>query len=214
MADRMNDIEKADAELDALDRAKNAEQGGKRQVWERQAGESAKAYAAFAKYRDMSAARTMAKVAEMSQCSAQNIHRWARRWFWTQRCYEFDLVEEEKFREQTARDRMAHRRQQIQLGTVLTNIAAHSLREFQQRIEQQLPLNFDPAQVAALLKLGDEMKSRGLGEDKGGGKYTRINVVLGTAPDIDDIDDAPAESRPALFDDTTGEGFEPKPKPN
>jgi hypothetical protein len=213
MADRMTDIDKAEAELEALDRAETAEQSGKRQVWEQQVGESPKAFHAFRIYRDLMEKRTLAKVAETLGCSSTNVERWARRWAWTQRCYEFDLVEEEKFREQTARDRMAHRRQQIQLGTVLTNIAAHSLREFQQRIEQHLPLNFDPAQVAALLKLGDEMKSRGLGEDKGAGNYTRINVILGDAPDMPDID-APAKARAALSDDTRGEDFELEPKPN
>jgi hypothetical protein len=211
MDDYITDRAKMDAELDALDRAKNAEQHGKLQAWQRQPGESAKAYSAFAKYRDLVEKRTMAKVGEMSGCSSQNIERWARRWFWTQRCYEFDLVEEEKFREQTARDRMAHRRQQIQLGSVLTNIAAHSLREMQERIEMKLPLNFDPVQVSALLKLGNELKSKGLGEDRAGGRYTRINVILGTSPDIDE---APAKARPALSDDTTGEGFELEPKPN
>jgi len=215
MSDYISDRAKADAELDAIERAEAAEQRGTRQIWERMPGESAKAYAAFVRYRDMAEKRTMAKVAEMSGCSTQNIERWGRRWSWVTRCYEFDVTAEEELNKQTARDRLAHRRQQIQLGSVLTNIAAHSLREMQQRIEMKLPLGFDPAQTAALLKLGDEMKSRGLGEDKaGGGRFTRINVILGTAPDIDDIDDAPVKARPALSDDTTGDGFELEPKPN
>jgi len=211
MDDYISDRAKADAEMDALERAETAEQRGTRQVWDRMPGESAKAFAAFVRYRDLAEKRTMAKVGQMSGCSTQNIERWGRRWNWVSRCYEYDLVQEEEFRKQTARDRMAHRRQQLQLGTVLTNIAAHSLREMQVKIEQQLPLGFDPAQVAALLKLGDDLKSKGLGEDRAGGKYTRINVILGTAPDIDD---APtAESRPSLSDDTR-EGFELEPKPN
>jgi hypothetical protein len=210
MDDYISDRAKADAEMDAIERAEAAERRGTRQVWDRMPGESAKAFAAFVRYRDLAEKRTMAKVGQMSGCSTQNIERWGRRWNWVSRCYEYDLVQEEEFRKQTARDRMAHRRQQLQLGTVLTNIAAHSLREMQVKIEQQLPLGFDPAQVAALLKLGDDLKSKGLGTDRAGGKYTRINVILGTAPDIDD---APAESRPSLSDDT-GEGFELEPKPN
>ena len=206
MDDYISDKAKADAEMDAIERAEAAELRGSRQVWEQLPGESPKAFHAFRLYRDLMEKRTLAKVAETLGCSSTNVERWARRWAWTQRCYEFDLVQEEEFRKQTARDRMAHRRQQIQFGTVLQNIAAHALREMQQKIEQQLPLGFDPAQVAALLKLGDEMKSRGLGEDKAGaGRYTRINVIIGTqeAPP-----DAPTTSGwKALSDDTTGEAF-------
>jgi hypothetical protein len=211
----MNDIDMAENELDALDRAETTEQGGNRQVWERQAGESAKAYAAFAKYRDLSSARTMAKVAEMSECSAQNIHRWARRWFWTQRCYEYDLIEEQRFREQASRDRLNHHRRQVRVGQALQSIAIAGIRELQARLEQKLPLGLDPVQIAALLKLGDQMESAGLGEDReGASNYTRIVVNLGTAEQTPDepAPDLPRQSIPALCDDATGEGtFDKEP---
>jgi hypothetical protein len=211
MDDYISDKAKADAEMDAIERAEAAELRGSRQVWEQLPGESPKAFHAFRLYRDLMEKRTLAKVAETLGCSSTNVERWARRWAWTQRTYEFDLIEEEKLNQQMSRERMAHRRQQVQLGTVLTNIGAHSLRELQIKIEQQLPLNLAPSELAALLKLGDDLKVRGLGTDRAGGKYTRINVIIGTAPDIDD---ASAESRPALSDDTTGDGFELEPKPN
>jgi hypothetical protein len=203
---------RADAEMDALDRAERADQCGSPQAWERQPQESPKAFEAFRKYRDLASKRTLREVAQMSGCSAQNIERWSRKWNWVGRCYQFDLVEEERFREQTARDRMAHRRRQIQLGAALQSVAAHAVVEMQRRIEMQLPLGMSPIEVAAWLKLGDELTEKGLGIDKdGASRFTRINVVLGTAPDIEDV---PAESRSALSDDTTGEGFELEPKPN
>jgi len=212
MDDYPSDKAKSDAELQALDRADAAEQSGKRQIWERLPSETAKAYEAFRKYRDLASKRTLREVAQMSGCSAQNIERWSRRWNWVHRSREFDLFEEEKFREQTARDRMAHRRQQVQLGTVLTNIAAHSLREMQRKIEMKLPLGFDPAQVAALLKLGDELKGRGLGEDReGASRFTRIVVSLG---DAEPIDEPATITRPVLCDDTRGEVEGDKRKPN
>jgi len=213
MGDLMNDIEKAEAEIEALERAENAEHSGRRQVWQRWPQESAKAYAAFAKYRDLAERRTMAKVAEMSGCSSQNIERWARRWAWTNRVYAFDLVEEEKLREQMSRDRVAHHRRQIQIGQALQSVAAHGLRELQGKIEQKLPLNLAPEQLAVLLKLGDELERRGLGEDReGASHFTRINVVLG---DAEPIPDAPLESSSAaLCDGTTGEGFEVGKKAN
>lgn len=208
----MSDIHKAKLELEALERAENAEHTGRRQVWERMVGESARAYAAFSKYRDMASARTMAKVATMSQCSPQNIHRWARRWNWTSRVYAFDVVEEEKFREQTARDRVAHRRRQIQIGQIAQSVAVAGLRELQARLEQKLLLNLAPSEVAILLKLGDELESRGLGEDGTATKYTRIQVILG---DAEPIPDEPAESKSAILcGDATGEVVEGRKKLN
>jgi hypothetical protein len=181
MDDYICDKAKADAELDAIERAEAAAQSGSRQVWERMPRESAKAFAAFAKYRDLSTARTMKKVAEMSQCSAQNIHRWARRWVWTHRAAQFDIVEEEKFREQAARDRLDHRRRQVRIGQAMQSVAVAGLRELQAKLEQKLPLNLAPSEVALLQKLGDDLESRGLGEDnRGAGRYTRINVIIGT----------------------------------
>ena len=208
----MSDIHKAKLELDALERAENAEQSGRRQVWERWSNESPKAYHAFQIYLGLAEKRTLAKVAEMLGCSSTNVERWARRWSWTQRVYEYDLVQEEKFRQQTSRDRLAHHRRQMQIGQALQSVAVAGLRELQARVEQKLPLNLDPAQVALLLKLGDELESRGLGEDSRATKYTRIQVILG---DAEPIPDEPTGSRsPILCGDTTEEGSEGRKKLN
>ena len=50
-------------DLQTIEAAENAERDGRRQLWERQLGESTKAYSAFSKYRDLSKKRTLAKVA-------------------------------------------------------------------------------------------------------------------------------------------------------
>src|ERR1035437_7766264 len=101
----MSSTDKARLELEALERAENAEQTGKRQLWQRQVGETTKSYAAFCKYRDLAERRTMAKVAEMSGCSTQNIERWARRWAWTHRVAEYDLVQEEEWQGQAGAEK-------------------------------------------------------------------------------------------------------------
>src|ERR1035438_4853234 len=133
-------------EFEVLESAETAERTGRRQLWQRQVGESAKAFSAFEKYRDLAERRTMAKVAEMSGCSAQNIERWARRWFWTNRVYAFDLLEEEKWREQASRDRIQMRRRQIALGQQLQAVAAHGLREWHVKIAAGTPLNLTPTE--------------------------------------------------------------------
>jgi hypothetical protein len=202
----MNDAQKADAEFQALDRAEKAEQRGDGQAWDRMPGESSKAYSAFCKYRDLAEARTMAKVATMSECSAQNIHRWARRWIWTSRVYAFDLVQQERFREQTAKDRLAHHRRQIQIGQALQSVAVSGLREWQSKIEQQLPLNLAPEQLAALFKLGDELECKGLGEEREGGQYTRIIVNIGCRTAEEEYEGRQGEGM--IEDATTFETFE------
>lgn len=118
-------------ELQTIEAAENAEQTGSRQLWERQPGETAKSFAAFQKYLNLSERRTLAKVAKMSGCSSQNIERWSRRWFWVARVQAYDVVEEERFREQMARERLSMRRRQIQLGVACQSIAAHGVRELQ-----------------------------------------------------------------------------------
>jgi hypothetical protein len=207
-----NDTDKAALELEALDRAETADRSGKRQVWERMVGESAKAYMAFAAFRDLAEKRSFVRVAEMLGCSPQNVERWARRWNWLDRVYEHDLVEEEKINRQMSRDRMAHRRRQITIGQHFQSVAIAGLRELQAKIEQKLPLGLDPVQIAALQKIGDQLESAGLGQDREAAKYTRIVVSLG-----DQLDDPePAAIRPALCDDATGDARDDDehPKPN
>jgi hypothetical protein len=185
----MSSIDKSRLELEALERAESAEQAGRPQLWQRQPGESAKAYSAFSKYRDLAERRTMAKVAEMSGCSSQNIERWARRWAWTHRVAEYDLVQEEEWQRQASRDRVAMRRRQIAIGQTLQSVAVYAVREWQQKIEQKLPLNLDPIEVVGIMKLGNELEAKGHGEEKDGGRFTKIVVTIGELSD-EAFDDA------------------------
>jgi hypothetical protein len=165
-------------ELKVIEAAENADQTGRRQLWERQVGESPKAYNAFVKYRDLAERRTMAKVAQELGCSSTNVERWARRWCWTQRTYAYDLVEEEKWREQASRDRVQMRRRQIALGQSLQAIGAHAVRELQSKIAAGTPLNIGPDEITNLLKTGADIEGRGMGGENAS-KFTRIVVNMG-----------------------------------
>ena len=192
--------------FEALEAAEKAGQSGKAQPWERQLGETSKSFAAFQKYLNLSSRRTLGRVAEMSGCSAQNIERWSRKWSWVARVQAYDVIEEQKFREQTCRDRLAHSRRQIAIGQSLQSVAVAGVRELQDRLTQKLPLNLTPIELAALLKLGDELESRGLGTSREG-RFTRINVILKRQADYPEpmVDD---KSTPLI------EGEVPKFKPN
>src|SRR5438477_3605712 len=53
-----------------------------RYPWDRQPGESAKAFDAFVRFRDMGYKRMLRDVALGLHCSGANVRRWAARWFW------------------------------------------------------------------------------------------------------------------------------------
>ena len=162
-------------DLQTIEAAENAERDGRRQLWERQVGESTKAYSAFQKYLNLSSRRTLREVAELSHCSGQNIARWSRRWFWVARVQAYDVIEEEKFREQMSRDRLSMRRRQIALGIACQNIAAHGVREFQAKVASGQALNLGAQEIKDLLAIGSQLEGKGMGEQKDS-RYTKIVV--------------------------------------
>jgi len=165
-------------ELKVIEAAENAEQTGHRQLWERQPGESAKAYSAFQKYLGLSSRRTLREVAQLSSCSTQNIQRWSRRWFWVLRTQAYDVIEEERFREQCSRDRLAMRRRQVSLGVACQSVGAHAIRELQSRIASGQPLGLSPSEIKDLLAIGAQLEAKGAGTE-GSQRYTRIIVNFG-----------------------------------
>lgn len=130
------------------------------------------------------------------------------RYNWQQRAGEFDVYMDELHLAEMARGRLAHRRRQIQLGSVLQAVAAHGLRELQAKIEQQLPLNLAPTELAALLKLGDEMETRGLGLERES-RYTKIVVNVSGYENEEQYESALKENGGLLLD-----GGTLKKKPN
>lgn len=58
--------------------------------WERQKGESGKAYEAFTIYRDMGTKRSVSAVSEQLSKSRQLISRWKSTWNWDERCRDWD----------------------------------------------------------------------------------------------------------------------------
>ncbi len=59
-------------------------------LWEQQPGESAKAFEAFAAYRDMGTSRSTAKVAQKLSKSKTLIDRWSGTWNWVERVRAYD----------------------------------------------------------------------------------------------------------------------------
>jgi hypothetical protein len=75
------------------------------EAWERQKGESRKAYEAFRVYRDMGAARSLAKVAEKLGKSTTLLSRWSAKHDWVERCRKYDEYMEREYLLQQAEER-------------------------------------------------------------------------------------------------------------
>lgn len=83
--------------------------GGDREPWEKQKGESIKAFEAFALYRDLSYGRTLPKVALTLKKSEGLLGTWSRKNQWVLRCEAYDMMVDSRRLEQTlsARDAVA-----------------------------------------------------------------------------------------------------------
>ena len=73
--------------------------------WERQKGESEKAFEAFSIYRDMGEKRTLTAVAEQLRKSDSLIWRWKDRWDWFERVRAYDNDLEKEARAKPIKDR-------------------------------------------------------------------------------------------------------------
>lgn len=62
------------------------------QPWDRQPGESSKAYEAFCVYRDLGANRSLQRVASELSKSAALMKRWASQWGWVSRAEDWDSI--------------------------------------------------------------------------------------------------------------------------
>lgn len=95
--------------------------------WERQKGESEKAYEAFAAYRDMGSERTVVAVVERLKKSRSLIDRWKDRWEWKERVRAYDNELEKEARAKAVKDRKAMTERHIGIAMQLQKKALEAL---------------------------------------------------------------------------------------
>lgn len=96
--------------------------------WERQKGESEKAYEAFVTYRDMGKERTISAVVKRLEKSRSLIDRWKERWNWQERVRAYDNELEKEARAKAVKDRKAMTERHIGIAMQLQKKALEALK--------------------------------------------------------------------------------------
>jgi len=84
-----------------------------RAIWERNKGESRKAYKAFSTYLDLGDTRSYVKVARELGKSKTQISKWGKRWGWVERAAEYDDYIEKEARREVNKEKIANRKARI-----------------------------------------------------------------------------------------------------
>lgn len=95
--------------------------------WERQKGESAQAYEAFATYRDMGAERSLTKVAQALNKTRALIGRWSSAWNWQERVRAYDNELEKEARAKAIRGRKDMTERHIKIAMQVQKKALEAL---------------------------------------------------------------------------------------
>ena len=96
--------------------------------WERQPGETEKAYEAFLIYKNLGPGRTVTEVAKELTKSRQLLARWSSQYRWKDRASEYDRENERKEQIATQKARKEMIKRHIQIGTTLQGKAIQALK--------------------------------------------------------------------------------------
>ena len=97
------------------------------QPWERQDGETAKAYEAFSEYRDMKADRSLAKVGQKLGKSKAQMEKWSKKYSWVARAEAWDLEEDRLVRAALTKEIGAMRKRHADTAKAMLIKAAQAL---------------------------------------------------------------------------------------
>ena len=168
------------------------------ELWERQEGESAPAFQAFAAYRDMGAERSLAKVAQKLGKSKALMERWSSRWQWGIRA---DAWDDEM-------DRCACRELQKGIAEMRKNhvgIAKAMLVKALQALQKIPTDEISPRDVSNMVDVAAKLEriSRGEVTERTEGKQTITGEVSFGAFDLSQVSDEELK----ILDAITGKIF-------
>jgi hypothetical protein len=157
-------------------------------AWDRQPQESHRAFAAFTIYRDLAGDRTYQEVAQKLHCSGANVRRWAAKWNWYSRAYEWDKYQDQKAQEAQIRERMRMAERQAQTGMTMQSIAAAEMERLRSSLETTEPgkrRRLSASEIAKFMEIGSRIE-RGARGEPGADSVAKIEVIFGNSEDDDE----------------------------
>jgi hypothetical protein len=145
-----------------------------RHPWDRQVGESSKAYSHFCIYRDMGSARSLRKVTADINCTSkrQQLLRWSGKWKWVERCQLYDDHVESQFRAEQEKDRREMHKRHAKIAMLGQNIVVKSMEAVAQKAQEGQEPNL--GDVTRLFDVSVKVERSARGESEDGG--TRLLV--------------------------------------
>ena len=138
-------------------------QSNEQKPWERRPRETAKAFRAFACFRDLGEERSIAQAARVVDRHVSLLRRWAARHEWWSRVHAFDQETDRQERATRVRERADSLRRHRQQGQQLQQLAMLGLSDLVQRDavtgKVTLTRQIKPREAAALLRLGIELEN-------------------------------------------------------
>lgn len=146
--------------------------------WERQKGESEKAFEAFSIYRDLGEKRTIVAVCKRLEKSRTLIDRWKDRWEWQERVRAYDNDLEREARAKAIKDRKDMTARHIGIAMQLQKKALEALQGLS--VE-----DMSPKDIKEYIKMATDLErlNRELTDDEKDGVVYQMEIE-----DLDDIE--------------------------
>jgi hypothetical protein len=127
-------------------------------MFERQPGETDRAWHAFVQYRDMGHNRTLAAVAKSLGKSNTVVERWSVRWSWRVRIAEWDREADKRSREADFEALKEMRARQLQIATLMQGLGSLELQKLAGRAQKTGELVITADQARAIVIEGVKLE--------------------------------------------------------
>lgn len=167
------------------------------ELWERQSGESSKAYAAFCVYRDLGPERSLdnvrKKLAENGKkISIKFLGRWSSKYNWVARCQAYDDYLERRKREEKEKAILEMAERHAKLAMAFQQRVAERLREID-------PSELSPADMAKWLDTATKLERLSRGEPTEIGKQeVTLPPIVEVIADEENADTAALRAEPDM----------------
>jgi len=107
--------------------------------WDRQVGESSKAYGHFCLYRDAGVGRSIRQLPNVSGCTSvvRQLNRWSSKWRWVERCQAYDDFLELQDRLQQEKEHREMRKRHAKIAVLGQSIAVKGLEKLLAKVQSE-----------------------------------------------------------------------------